>query len=112
DCIREEIIMSMATTIGREFNLLDATPRSARQIVLKSPILLNHELDKLRQLEGTTRGRFKSVTLPILYKPKEGAAGLERAMNALCRQASTAIATGVEYIILSDRAIDKHHAPI
>ena len=112
DCIREEVIMSMDTTIGREFNLLNPTPQSCRQIKLPSPILHNDELDKLRQLEGTTRGRFKSVTLPILYNPKEGAAGLERAVQALCRQASTAIATGTEYIILSDRAIDKHHAPI
>src|ERR1700674_1859453 len=31
DCIREEIIMSMDTTIGREFNLLHPTPDSARQ---------------------------------------------------------------------------------
>src|SRR5262249_6235507 len=76
DCIREECIMSMETTIGREFNLLNPTPQSCRQIKLKSPILLNHELDKLRQLEGTTRGRFKSITLPILYHPKDGAAGL------------------------------------
>jgi glutamate synthase domain-containing protein 2/glutamate synthase domain-containing protein 1/glutamate synthase domain-containing protein 3 len=112
DCIREEIIMSMDTTIGREYNLLYPTPESARQIKLKSPILLNDELDKLRQLEGTTRGRFKSITLPILYNPKEGAAGLEREMRALCRQSSSAVATGTEYIILSDRAIDKNHAPI
>jgi glutamate synthase domain-containing protein 2/glutamate synthase domain-containing protein 1/glutamate synthase domain-containing protein 3 len=112
DCIREEIIMSMDTTVGREFNLLNPTPQSSRQIKLKSPILRNDELDKLRQLEGTTNGRFKSVTLPILYNPKEGAAGLERAVQALCRQASTAIATGTEYIILSDRALDKYHAPI
>ncbi len=112
DCIREEIIMSMDTTIGREYNLLDPTPESARQIKLKSPILLNDELDKLRQIEGTTRGRYKSITLPILYNPREGAVGLERELRALCRQASTAIATGTEYIILSDRAIDKNHAPI
>ena len=112
DCIREECIMSMATTIGREYNLLNPTPQSCRQIMLQSPILLNHELDKLRQLEGTTRGRFKSLTLPILYHPKEGAAGLERELMALCRQASSAIATGTEYIILSDRALDRHHAPI
>jgi glutamate synthase domain-containing protein 2/glutamate synthase domain-containing protein 1/glutamate synthase domain-containing protein 3 len=112
DCIREECIMSMATTIGREYNLLNPTPQNARQIVLKSPILLNHELDKLRQLEGTTRGRFRSVTLPTLFNPKEGAAGLERELNALCKQASSSIATGVEYIILSDRAIATNYAPI
>jgi glutamate synthase (NADPH) large chain len=112
DCIREELIMSMDTTIGREYNLLQPTPQSCRQIKLKSPILLNEELDKLRQLEGTTRGRYKSVTLPIHYNPKEGAAGMERALQALCRQATIGLATGVEYIILSDRAIDRHHAPI
>jgi glutamate synthase domain-containing protein 2/glutamate synthase domain-containing protein 1/glutamate synthase domain-containing protein 3 len=112
DCIREECIMSMATTIGREYNLLNPTPEAARQIHLNSPILLNPELDKLRQLEGTTNGRFKSVTLPMLYNPKEGAAGLERELNGLCRQASNAIATGIEYIILSDRAIAFNAAPI
>ena len=35
DCIREECIMSMATTIGREYNLLNPTPQNARQIKLK-----------------------------------------------------------------------------
>ena len=34
DGIREEIIMSMETTIGAEYNLLEPTPRSARQIKL------------------------------------------------------------------------------
>src|SRR5204863_5050353 len=66
DCIREEIIMSMESTIGPEANLLAPTPESARQIKIKSPLLKNDELDKLRQLEGTSGGRFKSVTLPIL----------------------------------------------
>jgi glutamate synthase (ferredoxin) len=112
DCMREELIMSTAINIGREYNLLKPTPQSARQIKLKSPILMNDELDKLRQLEGTTHGRFKSLTLPAVFNPKEGADGLERAITALCKQASSAIATGTEYIILSDRALDKNHAPI
>jgi glutamate synthase (NADPH) large chain len=112
DAIREEIIMSMDTTIGREYNLLEPTPRSARQIMLHSAILRNDELDKLRQLEGTSNGRFKSLTLPILFRIDGGPAGLEKALTALCKQASTAIATGHEFIILSDRAVDKDHAPI
>lgn len=112
DCIREEIIMSMETTVGSEYNLLEPTPRSARQIKLASPILNNDELDKLRQLDGDGPGNFKSVTLPILFNAREGAAGLEKAMNALCRQASAAIATGHDFIILSDRAVDRNNAPI
>src|SRR5207245_8927770 len=55
DGISEEIIMSMETTVGAEQNLLEPTPRSARQIKLKTPILRNVELDKLRQLDGSLR---------------------------------------------------------
>jgi glutamate synthase (ferredoxin) len=112
DAIREELIMSMDTTIGREYNLLEPTPRSARQIKLKSPILQNDELDKLRQIESIWGGRFKSLTLPIVFPARDGADGLERALAALCRHASAAIARGYEFIILSDRALDRNNAPI
>jgi glutamate synthase (ferredoxin) len=112
DAIREEIIMSMETTIGREYNLLEAEPRSCRQIKLATPILKNVELDKLRQLEGTSGGRFKSLTLPTLFRIDGGTEGLERALTALGKQASAAIRTGHDFLILSDRAHDREHAPI
>ena len=112
DALREEIIMSMATTVGREFNLLEPTPESARQIKLQSPILSNVELNKFRQLEGTSQGKFKSITLPIFFNPSEGANGLKRALDGVCKQVSLAIATGHELVILSDRAIDRFNAPI
>jgi glutamate synthase (NADPH) large chain len=53
DPIREEIVMSLETTIGREGNLLDETPEHCSQLRLKSPIITNaqtqayiKELDK------------------------------------------------------------------
>jgi glutamate synthase (ferredoxin) len=112
DCIREEIIMSMETTVGSEYNLLRPTPRSARQIKLSSPILKNDELDKLRRLDGSDPQEFKSTTLPILYRVKEGSVGLETAIEELCQQASEAVASGHDFIILSDRGIDHDHAAI
>src|SRR5205807_1940012 len=87
DGIREEIIMSMETAIGAEYNLLAPTPRSARQIKVKTPILDNDELDKLRRLDGKGVGKFKSTTLSLLYRVKDGAPALERAMEELCCQA-------------------------
>lgn len=105
DGIREETIMSMETAIGSEYNLLEPTPRSARQIKLKTPILKNDELDKIRILDGTCPGQFKSVTLPILYAVKEGKPGLERSLEALFRQADAAIVDGCDFLILSDRGI-------
>ena len=67
----------------------------------------NDELDKLRQLDGTTPHGFKSITLPILFPVKEGAAGLERAMDgAVPRRPARRSPTGYDFIILSDRGVD------
>jgi glutamate synthase (NADPH) large chain len=112
DCIREEIIMSMETTIGCEYNLLEPTPRSARQVKLSSPILENEELGKLRLLDGTGPQGFKSITLPILFPVKQGAFGLELALGGLFRDVSAAVQDGYDFIILSDRGVDAEHAPI
>jgi glutamate synthase (ferredoxin) len=112
DAIREEIIMSVETTVGPEQNLLEPTPRSARQIKLRSPILHNDELEKLRRLDGMGPGGFRSVVLPTLFKVHEGAAGLERALEELCRRAGDAIDAGNDLVILSDRGINREYAAI
>src|SRR5947209_12118061 len=112
DCIREEIIMSMDTTIGAEYNLLEPTPRSARQIKLGSPIMRNEQLDRLRRLDGHDPHGFSSITLPILFPVRDVAAGLEAAMTELCKQVSQAVAEGHDFIILSDRGVTRDLAPI
>ena len=104
DCIREEIVTSADTTIGPERNLLEPTPESCHLIELKSPILTNEELAKLKHL---AEGQFRSVTIPILFNPQQGAAGLEKAMQEICAQADRSITGGVNIIILSDRGVDK-----
>ncbi len=109
DCIREEIITSTETTIGPEQNLLEPGPLSCRQIKLKSPVLTNEEFEKLRQI---THGDFKSVTLPILYKVKEGGPALEAALEKLFELASRAIKHGANILILSDRGINPEHGAI
>src|SRR5262249_12034444 len=112
DGIREELIMSMESTTGAEANLLEPTPRSARQIKMKSSIMRNGELERIRHLDGGLPGGFKTRTLSMLFNPKEGAAGLEKSMAELCQQASAAIAEGYDFIIISDRGVDAQHAPI
>ena len=109
DSIREEIITSAETTIGSERNLLKPEPESCHLIELKTPILSNEELAKLKHIH---EGGFKSVTLPIVFDPKTGATGLEQAMDEICDRASQAIETGVNILILSDRGINADKAPI
>jgi glutamate synthase domain-containing protein 2/glutamate synthase domain-containing protein 1/glutamate synthase domain-containing protein 3 len=110
DCIREEIITSSETAIGPERNLLNPEPESCRQIKIKSPILSNEEFEKLRHIKSPD---FRSATLPMLFKASEGAKGLENALDNLCRESSRLIKKeGKNFLILSDRGINKDWAPI
>jgi glutamate synthase domain-containing protein 2/glutamate synthase domain-containing protein 1/glutamate synthase domain-containing protein 3 len=109
DPIREELVMSLRSTLGTERNILDETPEHARLIALDHPILRNEDLEKLRALEGPT---FASVTLPALFPVAEGEAGLERVLDRLCADAASAAREGKNLIILSDRAIGPETAPV
>lgn len=109
DSIREEIVTSAETTIGAERNLLKPEPESCHLIELKTPILSNEELAKLQHVN---EGNFKSVTVPILFDPKSGVKGLEQALEEVFAAADSAIASGVNILILSDRGISPDKAPI
>ncbi|MDQ3562601.1 MAG: glutamate synthase large subunit [Pseudomonadota bacterium] len=109
DGIREELVTQTETPIGPEGNLLAPGPESCRLLRLKTPILDNGELAKIRHLDLPG---FRSVTIPILFPAAEGGSGLARAMQEICVRASQAIAEGSTYIILSDRGVNEHFAPI
>jgi glutamate synthase (ferredoxin) len=109
DAIREQLVTSMESTIGPERNLLHPEPESCRQITIQYPIIDNAQLAKLRHID---QPGFHSITLSLLFRPAEGSAGLERALDDLRTRASAAIAAGHTILILSDRGVDDEHAPI
>src|SRR5688500_14105065 len=109
DSIREAIVMSVGTGVGSERNLLDEGPEHAHQLAMKTPILRNRELEKLRQVDS---GVFSSRTLDITWPVAEGPDGLDAAVDRVCTEASAALADGVNVLILSDRALGPERAPI
>ena len=109
DAIREELVTAMGSTIGPEGNLLDPRPESCRQIAIKYPVIDNDQLAKLRHIYEP---EFKSITLPMLFDPRNGGRGLERALEELKVRASHAVSAGYTIIILSDRGADRDRAPI
>jgi glutamate synthase (ferredoxin) len=109
DPIREELVTSTTLTLGSECNLLDPTPESCRQLRLSTPVLKNSEMEKLRRIDLPG---LKSATLPILFNPHGGKEGLERALGELFQAADRAIAEGATILILSDKGVDRNHAPI
>src|SRR5205814_1967679 len=64
DCIREELVTQIETPLGPESNLLQAGPESCRLLKLKTPVLGNEELAKIRHLD---QNGFRTLTLPMLF---------------------------------------------
>ena len=109
DSIREELVMSIKTTIGAEHNLFAETPEQCRQLELEQPILTNAELARIKAFSAPD---FRSATLPTLYRVHEGARALETALDDLCRAAEGEVGTGATLLVLSDRGVDADHAAI
>ena len=109
DPIREEMVMSLASFIGTERNILDETPEHCHTLKLEHPILTNRDLEKLRRVSW---GDFLATTLPALFRVAGGEKELRRALDGLCRRASLAIQNGYTLLILSDRGFDEEYAPI
>ena len=113
DAIREELVTSLSATIGPEENLLEPTPRSARQITLEFPIISNDDLAKLVYVNehGETPG-FNSFVVDGLYEVAGGGDALGRALARICAEVIDAIGCGANIIILSDRHASAELAPI
>ena len=117
DAIREEVVTSLAATLGPESDLLNPTAESCHQILLPQPILRNHELAKLVNLDpddevhGYKHG-MRSAVISCLYPVAKGGEGLRRALDDIREEASRAIADGARILILSDRESNPTMAPI
>jgi glutamate synthase domain-containing protein 2/glutamate synthase domain-containing protein 3 len=109
DAIREEMVMSLATFLGREGNLLDEQPVNAHVLRLPHPLLTNYDLERLRHV---TVGDFQAKTLPMLFRARDGLQGLERSLADLDRKADDAVRQGYSLIILTDRGVSREWAPI
>jgi glutamate synthase (NADPH/NADH) large chain len=109
DPIRERLVMSLATFIGNNGNLLDEDKMHCHCVALKHPILRNHQLEKLRSIDT---GLFHAKTLQTYFKADGQPGSLQKGIDRLCRYAEDAVDDGFEVLILSDRALDSEHAAI
>jgi glutamate synthase (ferredoxin) len=110
DCIREEIITASEVWLGSEGNLLEPQPADCRRIELKGPVLTNEEFARIRRLELPG---LKVGTVSSLFQVKRGEKGLPQALEEMYAAARRLIeADDVNILVVSDRGVNKDHAPI
>ena len=110
DPIREELVMSLTEYIGAVgTNILTPDASNCKMVRLPQPVLTNTQLDILCNIRY--KG-FNTKKLAMTFEMAKGEEGLRQALDELCKAAEASVDEGVNYIILSDRDIDKLQAAI
>lgn len=109
DPIREQLVMSLRTYMGRRASMLSESHSTAHLVELSSPILSDAELSAIvRTSDPSFFSHWIAATWPAVHGPQ----GMEKALRALIDEAVEAVRAGAALIVLSDREVDGENAPI
>ena len=107
DPLREAIVMSLETCIGRELSVFDETEAHAGRVILASPIL---SPVKFRSLMDLNRPGFETARFDLNYDPSK--LTLKNAIQLLLEEVIGAIKNGKTLVVLSDLELQENHVPI
>jgi len=111
DPLREGLVMSLMSFVGKKRNLLEETPQHCRQLKLPHPILTDEDIERL---QASQRDDFKVVVIPALFEAKSDQPdqALQLGLENLVASADIAIRNGASLLIVSDRDFSDNQAPI
>ncbi|MBN2710573.1 MAG: glutamate synthase large subunit [Calditrichaceae bacterium] len=107
DPYRENLVMSLTSWVGRQSNMLEESPEHCKQIKLDHPVFTNDDIERLKNSEIAG---LKVCSIDMLFDATNSS--MEKDLTKLCLKAEQKVDEGNAMLILSDRAIDKEHAPI
>lgn len=107
DPLRESVVMSLETCLGRERSVFEETAQHADRGILTSPVLSHYKFDRIMRLSAP---EYSHEVLSLHYEPD---LGLEQALKRLCAQAEEAVSRCKVIMVLSDAHLtqDKQTIP-
>ncbi len=111
DPLREGLVMSLMSFIGKKRNILSETPEHCKQLKIPHPFLTNEDIQRLR---SSSRKDFTVATVSAVFDPhaRDLEDSLRVALDRLLVDTKQAISDGASIIIISDRDVDENNAPI
>ncbi len=106
DPLRERLVMSLQTQIGRECNVFAPALGHAEQIVMNSPVLSQR---KFRQLVQSDAFGCSHVHIDLNF-PQE--MPFEEALDLVCYRAEQGVRAGKLLVVLSDQKLREGQVPI
>ncbi|RUP40354.1 MAG: glutamate synthase large subunit [Acinetobacter sp.] len=107
DPLRESIVMSLETCLGREQNVFEQSSEHADRIIISSPVLSHSKMQQLRDVEKERAG-YAVVDINLNYPEAEG---LQAAVARICEEAAQAIRDGKTLLVLTDKNIREGFLP-
>lgn len=111
DPIRESIVMSLETMVGKEGNLLEMRADQCHRLHLKSPILTIEEMNAIKHMK-VSHSDWPAITIDITFDKAEGLPGYRNALNRVRQESVNAVNAGFKVIVLSDRATGADRVPL
>ncbi len=111
DPIRERLVMSLVQLLGDRGNILGDMDEMSdvNFIELANPVLENATFEKIVHINHKD---FRSIKIPAVFNTDKGGEGLKEALDAMNKHVVDNVNAGYNLIIISDRTVDKYHAPI
>lgn len=106
DPLREQIVMSLETCLGRELNLFEETADHAKRLIIDSPVLSRGKFSALLE---THTNDYPHQVLDLGYDPS---GSLHGAIKQLCKDAEDAVRAGKVLLVLSDRAMQANRPQV
>ncbi len=106
DYIREDLVTSLTSHLGRQRNILGETPAHCRQLQIQSPILSEAEASMIQALD---QPGLQTCALDTTFSTDRS---LAEAVDALQQQAEHAVRDGCDIIVLTDHDTSTERLPI
>ncbi|WP_461537727.1 glutamate synthase large subunit [Spongorhabdus nitratireducens] len=108
DPLREAIVMSLETLMGREKNVFQETPDHAARVILKSPILSNTKFLNLIHAHHQN----PDLKVARIDLNRDESLGLQDAIKDICDEAEQAVRDGYVLIHLTDHDLREGYVPV
>lgn len=107
DPLREQVVMSLLTSFGREKNLFEESAEHAHRLEVGSPVL---SASKFEALLSNTDESYKSAVISLQYEASN--VDLKSAIEQVCLQAEQKVREGYVILVLSDRGLAHDLIPV
>lgn len=109
DPLREKLVMSLLTWVGRRANVLTEEPEVCKLVELPGPLL---DTPTFRRLMSLSSAHLPHIVLHSVWPLHSGPQALEQRLEQLCEEAETAVRQGASLVVLYDGAVNAFRAPI